>query len=253
MLNLLQMSMQKLDSAEFNLLSRLFRQEMKPIGSRYAKRQSLLEIFGRGFPVAVCNKAVLDFGCGFGEDTVAIASYGARRAIGVDLRQEFLSHARFLAQKSGVADRCVFTDQASEQCDLIVSVDAFEHFSDPAAILSLWASLLTIDGSVCLSFGPTWLHPAGGHLFSPFPWAHLLLSEEALLRWRALSRSDGATTIEAAGLNRLTIKRFEQLVSDSPFRFASLELVPIRKLRFIHNRLTREFSTSVVRCRLVLK
>lgn len=49
----------------------------------------------------------------------------------------------------------------------------------------------------------------------------------------------------------MSIARFERLIASSPFRLASLELVPIRKLRLFHNRFTREFTTSVVRCRLL--
>ena len=49
----------------------------------------------------------------------------------------------------------------------------------------------------------------------------------------------------------MTIARFEKLVAASPLRCADLDLVPIRKLRPFHNRLTREFTTAVVRCRLV--
>ena len=35
------------------------------------------------------------------------------------------------------------------------------------------------------------------------------------------------------------------------FEIARLELMPIRKFRLFHNRLTREFTTAAVRCRLV--
>jgi len=41
-------------------------------------------------------------------------------------------------------------------------------------------------------------------------------------------------------------------VRASPFRFEELELIPIRSMRFFSNRLTREFFTSLVRCRLGL-
>jgi hypothetical protein len=49
----------------------------------------------------------------------------------------------------------------------------------------------------------------------------------------------------------MTISRFEQLVAESDFEFETFEAVPIRKLRRLHNRLTREFFSSIVRCRLV--
>jgi SAM-dependent methyltransferase len=132
-------------------------------------------------------------------------------------------------------------------------VDAFEHFADPAEVLRIMNTLLKPEGEVLLSFGPTWYHPLGGHGFSVFPWAHLIFSEKALIAWRSTFKTDGATRFSevAGGLNQMTIRRLEELVTASPFRFATLDPVPIRKLRWFHNRFTREFTTAVVRCRLV--
>jgi hypothetical protein len=48
----------------------------------------------------------------------------------------------------------------------------------------------------------------------------------------------------------MTVRRFERLVRESPFEIDVLEIVPIRRLRRLHNRLTRELLTSTVRCRL---
>ena len=47
----------------------------------------------------------------------------------------------------------------------------------------------------------------------------------------------------------MTVRRFERLVQKSPFTFASFEAVPIKKLKRVANRLSREFTTSIVRCR----
>ena len=44
-------------------------------------------------------------------------------------------------------------------------------------------SYLAPGAKVIATFGPTWYHPLGGHLFSVFPWAHLIFTERALLRW----------------------------------------------------------------------
>jgi hypothetical protein len=49
----------------------------------------------------------------------------------------------------------------------------------------------------------------------------------------------------------LTIRRFETLISESDFKFAEFEPVPIRKMQMLANRLTREFTTAIVRCKLV--
>lgn len=199
------------------------------------------------------GRRVLDFGCGCGADAVALAVQGAREVVGVDIVEASLRKARDLARREGVADRCHFATDWSRPVDLILSIDAFEHFADPAAVLARMARLLQGgDGEVLVSFGPTWLHPLGGHLFSVFPWAHLVFGEAALLRWRRRFRDDGATCFGEVegGLNQMTIARFERLVAASPLRLESLEEVPIRRLRLLHGRWTREFTTSLLRARL---
>ena len=79
-----------------------------------------------------------------------------------------------------------------------------------------------------------------------------MFSERALIRWRDHLRSDGATRFAEVegGLNGMTIGRFEQVVARSNFDVDFIEPVPIRKLRRLHNRVTREFTTAIVRCRL---
>ena len=182
-----------------------------------------------------------------------MAQKGGKRVIGIDIRPEILEIARQKAVNAGVQNICRFESSTSELADIIISIDAFEHFADTPAILRGMSALLRPEGEVLVSFGPTWYHPLGGHLFSVFPWAHLVFSEQALIRWRSTFKTDGATRFNevAGGLNQMTISRFEKLVAGSPFRFASLELLPIRRLRGFHNRLTREFTTALVRCRLV--
>jgi hypothetical protein len=142
-----------------------------------------------------------------------------------------------------------------EKAVVITAIDSFEHFEDPSLILRDTHRLLKPTGCVLAAFGPTWYHPLGGHLFSIFPWAHLVFTEKALIRWRADFKTDGATSFHGVpgGLNQMTIAHFERIVENSPFRFAKFEAVPIRKLRFISNRLTRECLTALVRCRLVLR
>jgi hypothetical protein len=55
------------------------------------------------------------------------------------------------------------------------------------------------------------------------------------------------------GLNQMTLRGFERLVAQSDFEVRDFAAVPIRRLRPLSNRLTREFVTSVVRCTLVPK
>jgi SAM-dependent methyltransferase len=165
--------------------------------------------------------------------------------------------AKERAEREGVGDRCVFTTRAGEDLqgsvDVILSFDAFEHFADPAAVLRVMRRLLKPDGYVIAAFGPIWYHPLGGHAFSVFPWAHLVFTEKALLRWhRDWSKQEATRFGEIrGGLNQMTIKRFLRTIDESEFQFETFEAVPIRRLRPLANRLTREFTTAIVRCKLV--
>lgn len=209
-------------------------------------------LLGESLLSEIVGRTVVDFGCGEGHEAVDLASRGAAKVIGVDIRESALQTARDVATRAGVENTCVFTTRCAEVADRIISLDSFEHFENPALILEEMANLLKPDGKVLISFGPTWYHPSGGHLFSVFPWAHLLFSERALIKWRNDIRSDGATRFGEVegGLNQMTIGRFEELVAASSLQIEFLETVPIRKLRFVHSRLLREFTTSIIRCRL---
>jgi SAM-dependent methyltransferase len=223
-------------------------------GRAYANRSKLEILLGPEFFAAIQNKIVIDFGCGRGEEAIEMAGRGARRVIGIDIRPRCLSEARARAAAAGVADRCVFAESPDELADVIVSLDSFEHFENPAAILEIMARYLKPDGKVMVSFGPTWYHPYGGHVFALFPWAHLVFTERALLAWRKRSHpTQTARTIEECGLNKMTIRRFEMVIDTSPFRLAHFEARPIRGCRRLWNSLTREFLTSVVQATLVAK
>ena len=210
--------------------------------------------FGGRLQAALAGKTVIDFGCGDGQQAVAMArAVPDCRVIGLDIQQKHLDWSRQRAVQAGLEDRCVFAMETEERADVIVSFDAFEHFSDPLAILTIMSKLLKPNGEVLVSFGPTWLHPYGGHLFSVFPWAHLIFTERALIRWRSRFRQDGARSFGEVdgGLNQIRIAEFERLVEASPLTIDWLETVPIRGLSFLRHRLLREFGSSLVRCRLV--
>jgi SAM-dependent methyltransferase len=222
-------------------------------GSAYKGVSKLETLIGQRIWEETRDKTVIDFGCGEGEDAVEVATRGAKRVIGIDIREHALAKARNTAAAKGVSERCAFTTETHEKADIILSIDAFEHFNDPHKILRTMRGLLKDNGYVIAAFGPTWYHPLGGHLFAVFPWAHLVFTEKALIRWRSDFKTDGATRFCEAegGLNQMTIRRFRSIVSESDFKFAEFQPVPIRKLRIFANWLTREFTTAIVRCKLV--
>jgi len=223
-------------------------------GGCYAGRSKVEALLGDTVWSEIAQKTVIDFGCGPGSEAIEMAQRGAEKVYGVDILERWLVVARKEAARAK-CENVRFSQVAPEPADVIVSIDAFEHFADPAAILKQMAAMLKPRGCVLVSFGPTWYHPLGGHLFSVFPWAHLVFSEKALCRWRSHIRDDGAQRFceVEGGLNQMTVGRFERLVESSPFRMEKLDTVPIRAVQGLHNRFTREFFTAVVRCKLVMR
>ena len=65
-------------------------------------------------------------------------------------------------------------------------------------------NLVKEDGRALISFGPTWYHPLGGHIFSVFPWAHFVFSEQAFMRWFWDLTHDNHRTFGDVGLNHMT-------------------------------------------------
>jgi SAM-dependent methyltransferase len=239
---------------------RLLRQLVKispgnEVTTAYDGLSKMEVFFGPNIWQDLADKTVLDFGCEAGIEAIDMAQHGVRRVIGLDIREEPLKAAREAAKKAGLEDACVFTTKTDEKVDVVVSLDAFEHFADPAAMLKVMRRLLKEDGYILTCFGPTWYHPLGGHGFSIFPWAHLLFTESVMMRWYREESGKPAYHFNevSGGLNQLTVGAFEKIVAKSEFKFESMEPVPIRKLRFIANRVTREFTTAVVKCKLVPK
>lgn len=225
------------------------------LGSDYdSEFADACSVFGDDFLSRIEGCDVMDFGCGKGELAVEMARGGAKTVLGVDMQQRLIAQGGQLAARHGVSDHCRFALEADGQYDVITSKDAFEHFGDVPEILRIMARCLRPGGRVIAAFGPTWLHPYGGHLFSVFPWAHLLISERTLVRWRANYRKDGATGFGDVdgGLNRITIAQFERFVRDSPLAITEMEHVPIRGLDLFRHPLLREIGTSLVRCEMTL-
>ena len=105
------------------------------VATAYERKSKLEMLFGPGIWAEIQGKDVLDFGCGRGTEAVEVAEHGARHVVGLELYKKWINAATALAESRGVADRCYFGREWSQPVDVILSVDSFEHFADPAAIL----------------------------------------------------------------------------------------------------------------------
>lgn len=164
------------------------------------------------------GKRVLDYGCGDGFQSVAMARAGAGEVLGVEIEGNRRAHAMSLAGRERAAN-VSFADTVSGEFDIVVSLNAMEHFTAPEENLREMKNALAPGGRIYLSFGPLWFAPYGAHMyfFSPVPWINLLFPEETVFRIRSLYRDDGETTYEP-NLNRMTVAGFERLVAGEGLR-----------------------------------
>jgi SAM-dependent methyltransferase len=233
------------------LNAKVWPQNDNQLPEAYRERSKLEVLFGQDVWDEFRGKAVLDFGCGEGREAVEIALHGAARVVGIDIREDLLRKASARAVDASVDSICEFARSADGKFDIVLSLDSMEHFPEPSRELAEMADLLGPAGYVLMSFGPPWFHPLGHH-FPLFPWAHLVFTERSMMDWRARFKNDGARRFNEClgGLNQMTIGKFERLVKQSGLQFATYECVPIRQLHPLHNRLTREFTTAIIRSRL---
>jgi SAM-dependent methyltransferase len=201
-----------------------------PQGAGLWDERNALDVLRKEFPEfdrRITGKTVVDFGCGKGWQSVAMARNQAKRVLGVDMNESHLEHGRLIASRLGVpADRIEFvnalSDSSKERFDVVISQNSFEHFHDPAMVLRQMASALRPGGEVLITFGPPWLSPYGSHMFffTLVPWVNLLFSEGTVMRVRGRFRNDGARRYEdvEGGLNKMTVARFERLVRESGLR-----------------------------------
>jgi ubiquinone/menaquinone biosynthesis C-methylase UbiE len=214
------------------------------------------------FDNLVRGKRVLDFGCGPGWQAATMAGRcGAAHVTGLDINQKWLQAGRDLAQKQGV-ENVEFTDSgaAGRTFDLVLSISAFEHFADPAAILGQMRELAGPDGRVAITWAEPWYSHSGSHvggytrlpiLNRPVPWANLLFSERGLLKLRTRYRADRPTRYEEieGGLNRMTVARFERIIGESGMRIEHFQLFATAGLPLVTKiPVARELLTGAACC-----
>jgi SAM-dependent methyltransferase len=143
---------------------------------------------GDEFFTKIAGKVVIDFGCGEGAEAVEMAGGGAKQVIGIDIREDLLKAARQRAVSTGVQNSCHFVSSTKELADIVVSLDTFEDFADPAGILRIINTLLPRQARCSSASGQHGITHLAVICSPFFPWAHLIFREKALIRWRSTFR-----------------------------------------------------------------
>lgn len=222
-----------------------------------------LHILTQAFPDLknlIANKKILDFGCGWGFQSVALIKQGARQVVGLDTHLKSLERARNLAQAHGLTVKQVrVTEQLEESevgtFDIVISQNSMEHFVEAVKIMQSMKVALNPTGRLLITFGPPWYAPYGSHMqyFTKLPWVNILFDEKTVMSVRSNFRKDGAKKYEEveAGLAKMSVGRFERIVSQCGMRMQYKKYDCVRGLDFLGKLpVARELFINHVSCAL---
>ncbi len=214
------------------------------------------------FLESVRGKIILDFGCGFGYQTIALAKAGAKKVVGLDTNNESLSVARKLLADSKTENNAEFvsaiTDSTESSFDIVISQNSMEHFPNPFSTINEMKAAIKPEGVLLISFGPPWFAPYGSHMqyFTKIPWVNILFSEETVMEVRSQYRTDGAKKyVEVeSGLNKMTVARFEKLVEASGLQIDYKRYECVKGINILGSiPVIRELFINHITCRLIPK
>ena len=203
-----------------------------------------LDLLCKAFPPIlndIKDKIILDFGCGSGAQAVELVNNGASFVVGIDTNPKALEKAKNCAKREGIENRTKFEDvlrkDDKERFDIIISQNSMEHFKDPFSILSQMKTSIKKGGQIYITFGPPWFAPYGSHMqfFTKMPWVNILFSEKTVMNVRKHFRQDGASKYEQvkSGLNKMSINKFEKVVSICGLKVRYKKYQCIKRLNFL--------------------
>ncbi len=205
----------------------------------------------------VAGKRVADFGCGTGEQAIALARDEGCDVVGIDTNAATLARANARAAGQSLKGRVRFVERVTADLDgtfdVVISQNAMEHFPDPEAIVGLMARLVRPGGVLLVTFGPPWYAPFGSHMhyFCKVPWLNLLFSERTVMSVRSRYRSDGAqryVDVES-GLNQMSLAKFERVVANAGVQTKHRHYGCVKGLDFLGKiPVVRELFVNQVTC-----
>jgi SAM-dependent methyltransferase len=184
------------------------------------------------------NKAICDFGCGSGDQVIALRDAGARVVWGVDTNHKRVEEC---IRKSEGQEGIHFSNSIELEhkgiFDLVISQNSMEHYPDPYKTLMEMKSLLKPQGNLLITFGPPWYSHNGAHMafFTKIPWVHLIFPEKWIMAWRKKYRSDGAMRYEEveSGLNKMSILKFERLIKEGGMKVVYQKYHGLKNIDFL--------------------
>jgi SAM-dependent methyltransferase len=183
---------------------------------------------------------VLDFGCGWGGETLWLAGQ-VRSCVGSDVELSALATANRLLAERGVTN-CRFVHAAGgilpspdASFDAVFSTNTFEHVMDLDVAFSEIFRVLKPGGSFLTIFGPLFYSPFGYHLYwgCAVPYAHLIFGLQPImvLRNARAAAPMTAATWQDMGLNGRRFREFHDAATRAGFETVRFAPIAVKNLR----------------------
>lgn len=186
------------------------------------------------------GRRLLDLGSGFGGKLVHYQELAPAAIVSVDIELPHSRQARAFVRSRGLQPDVVFVTADGAWLpfpdgafDVVISNETFEHVQQPLPALREVARVVRPGGRAFISF-PPYYAPWGAHLNDriALPWVQLFFSERTLLNVSgrleeqlALNRDlmpeariDFSRCDAIPGINKITLRRFENLLAHTPLR-----------------------------------
>lgn len=186
--------------------------------------------------------SVLDFGCGWGGETLWLATQ-VHSVIGIDVEVKSIEQARRALARMDISN-CRFECAAGgvlpvpdNSVDAVFSTNTLEHVMDLDQAFSEIYRVLK-PGGVCLSrFGPLFYSPHGYHLYwaCQVPYAHLLFGLDAILHLRKArcGHDCAARSWQEMEVNGKRFAEFEHSALRAGFQRIRFAPIPVRGMALL--------------------
>ncbi|TCK19463.1 methyltransferase family protein [Thiogranum longum] len=179
------------------------------------------------------DKIVVDYGCGFGYDSLYALENGAKHVYCLEISENRLTSSQKLHSSHGY-ENATYIDNTdikdlinkipAQSVDIIFSRDVMEHVPSPIDVLHSMYSITNPGGEIYIGFSPFYKSPYGPHFGSKckIPWIHLIFSESTILSvFKNLYGLSGSVEtyqdIEGSGVNKLSYFEYKSMIDSIPW------------------------------------
>jgi SAM-dependent methyltransferase len=182
------------------------------------------------------GKRIIDFGSADGDQSFALLDAGASEVLGIEILDARVDRANARRREGQPVAFAKYLMPDHLGYDIAISINSFEHFSDPDEILRQIHGALKPGGKLYMTFGPLWWSAFGPHQqdFTKMPWPHLFFSEDAVMGARAslMGRYDKRTYADR-WLNQMSVAEYERIIGRQGFKVVSQQYLCTRGMSIL--------------------